>query len=346
MTPQNRLADLIHTACVLEARTRKPGNVHPGAAFEDLCYEDFVLAARAVAEVLPAASEIGVGAAILQAVRRTRELAARPTNPNLGIILLLAPLAAVPAEISLKEGIRPVLDGLTIEDARQVYEAIGLANPGGMGKVKEADVTETPAISLLDAMRLAADRDSIASEYVTGFQIVLETGVPFLEAWFRGEGEAPDEPRASSGPYATSDSVVFLAPSAPALGGEGPGVRGPARPPITPYLPPVTPPVLPNWETAIVHLQLTLMSQFPDTLIARKCGRELAAESATRAQGVLDAGGLQTEPGRLMLRQFDAWLRADGHRRNPGTTADLIAASLFAAARDGMIDLSFDVRDV
>ena len=332
MTPQIRLAELIRTACLLEARARKPGNVHPGAAFEDLCYEDFVLAAQAVAEVLPAATEIGVGAAILQAVRRTRELVNRPTNPNLGIILLLAPLAAVPAEISLKDGIRHVLKGLTVEDSRQVYAAIGLANPGGMGKVEAADVTETPAISLLDAMRLAADRDSIASEYVTGFQIVLETGVPFLEEWSRREGEAPTEPQASAGPDATSDSVVFLAPLAPVLGGEGPGVRGPTRPSITQ-------PVLSDWETAIIHLQLTLMSRFPDTLIARKCGRELAAESATRAQEVLDAGGLQTELGRLMLHQFDAWLRADGHRRNPGTTADLIAASLFAAARDGMIGL-------
>jgi triphosphoribosyl-dephospho-CoA synthase len=28
---------------------------------------------------------------------------------------------------------------------------------------------------------------------------------------------------------------------------------------------------------------------------------------------------------------FDRWLRADGHRRNPGTTADLIAAALMVA---------------
>ncbi|MCS6850573.1 MAG: triphosphoribosyl-dephospho-CoA synthase, partial [Gemmataceae bacterium] len=34
---------------------------------------------------------------------------------------------------------------------------------------------------------------------------------------------------------------------------------------------------------------------------------------------------------------FDAWLRADGQRRNPGTTADLVAASLFAALRQGIL---------
>lgn len=79
------------------------------------------------------------------------------------------------------------------------------------------------------------------------------------------------------------------------------------------------------------------MSQFPDTLIARKCGGELARGIRASGTGCPRRGGRQTEPGRLQLGQLDAWLRADGHRRNPGTTADLIAASLFAAARDGMI---------
>jgi len=38
------------------------------------------------------------------------------------------------------------------------------------------------------------------------------------------------------------------------------------------------------------------------------------------------------------LADFDFWLRSDGHRRNPGTTADLIAAALFVLLRDGLID--------
>lgn len=281
--PHPDLGRLIHDACLLEARARKPGNVHPGAAFHDLDYDDFVRAAQAAAEILPQTRELGVGRAIFAAVRRTRELVNRPTNPNLGIILLLAPLAAVPAHESLANGIRGVLDRLSMEDTRHVYAAINLASPGGMGKVEEGDLSEAPAIRLQEAMQLAAERDSIAAEYSNGFQIVLQTGAPFLARW-------PD----------------FAA----------------------------------DWETAIVHLQLTLMSLFPDTLIARKCGRELAAESAARARTALDGGGLKTEPGRLLVGQFDTWLRADGHRRNPGTTADLIAASLFAAARDDMIQFS------
>ncbi|NBW87546.1 MAG: triphosphoribosyl-dephospho-CoA synthase, partial [Planctomycetia bacterium] len=36
-------------AGVLEASAPKPGNVHPGAAFNDLCYEELVAAARSMA---------------------------------------------------------------------------------------------------------------------------------------------------------------------------------------------------------------------------------------------------------------------------------------------------------
>ena len=39
----------------------------------------------------------------------------------------------------------------------------------------------------------------------------------------------------------------------------------------------------------------------------------------------------------MRFEEFDAFLRADGHRRNPGTTADMIAAVLFAALRDRKI---------
>jgi triphosphoribosyl-dephospho-CoA synthase len=274
---------LLRNACLLEAKARKPGNVHPEASFEDLCYADFVASADAVAEVLPEAGRSGVGQVILDGVRRTQQYLVHRTNPNLGILLLLAPLAAVPPDVALRAGINSILADLTVEDAGLVYAAIRLANPGGMGKVESGDVSEAPAMTLLAAMQLAADRDRIASEYTTGFQIVLHTAVPFLAAW-------PDFER--------------------------------------------------DWETAILHLQFTLMSQFPDTLIARKCGSAVAGESALRAQHVLNLGGMQTEPGRAQVRQLDAWLRADGHRRNPGTTADLIAASLFAAGRDDMINLS------
>ena len=38
--------------------------------------------------------------------------------------------------------------------------------------------------------------------------------------------------------------------------------------------------------------------------------------------------------------ELDFWLRSDGHRRNPGTTADWMAASLFVAMFNRDIDPS------
>jgi triphosphoribosyl-dephospho-CoA synthase len=85
-------------------------------------------------------------------------------------------------------------------------------------------------------------------------------------------------------------------------------------------------------------LHLELMACCPDTLIARKCGAEFAIESAHRAEAVLrsvpDAGSVRDAEE---FNHFDRWLRADGHRRNPGTTADLVTAALFAALREGAI---------
>src|SRR5262245_58243539 len=84
----------VQLACVWEATARKPGNVHRYRDFEDASYLDFILSAAAIAPVLEGAAGRPVGQTILDAVRATR-LVVR-TNTNLGIILLLSPLAAVP----------------------------------------------------------------------------------------------------------------------------------------------------------------------------------------------------------------------------------------------------------
>src|SRR5579862_5451142 len=86
----------IRAACILEATARKPGNVHPEQSFSDLTYNDFVVSANAVAPILAVVSPDEVGRAIFDAVRATMIRVER--NTNLGIVLLLAPLAAVPAE--------------------------------------------------------------------------------------------------------------------------------------------------------------------------------------------------------------------------------------------------------
>ena len=81
-------------ACLLEVTAPKPGNVHRSADFEDVTFVDFAVSAVAIAPALDNAVRGGVGRAVRDAIAATRALV--PTNTNLGTVLLLAPLAAVP----------------------------------------------------------------------------------------------------------------------------------------------------------------------------------------------------------------------------------------------------------
>src|SRR5262249_37387715 len=119
-----------------------------------------------------------VGQTVLMAVEATRRAVA--TNTNLGTLLLLAPLARVPRDTPLEVGIPDVLATLTADDARDVYQAIRIANPGGLGRVETADVADEPPTDLVAAMRLAADRDMIARQYDNNFCDVLSVVVPWL----------------------------------------------------------------------------------------------------------------------------------------------------------------------
>jgi triphosphoribosyl-dephospho-CoA synthase len=277
--PSWTIGQCVALACMLEATAPKPGNVHRGADFEDVTYPEFVASGIMIGPVMVRAVDVPIGQTVLAAVERTRSFVR--SNTNLGTILLLAPLAAVPREQSLLTGVAEVLRRLTADDARDVYEAIRLAKPGGLGRVPEADVNTAMAPDdLLAVMRMAADRDMVARQYAEDFRQVLTCVVPWL----------------------TESFAAGLTHNA-----------------------------------AIVHAHLQLMSAFPDSLIARKCDAETAAHSAAWAGRVLDSGTPDSEAYQRELADLDFWLRSDGHRRNPGTTADLIAAGLFAALRDGLL---------
>ncbi len=272
------LHDWTLLACVWEATARKAGNVHPRCSFADLTYADFVVSAVAIAPVFAAGHRDGVGPLVLHAIEATRRVV--PSNTNLGIVLLLAPMAAAAPAGTLHDTLPAVLDSLTVEDARLVYEAIRIAVPGGMGEVAEQDVHAEPTLPLREVMALAAERDLIARQYVNGFREVLDEGVPMLMNGIETWG---------------------------------------------------------TLEDAIVGTHLELLARHPDSLIARKCGPAVAAEASRRARAVLDAGWPDDHGGQQRFADFDAWLRADGNRRNPGTTADLVTACIFAALRSGRI---------
>jgi triphosphoribosyl-dephospho-CoA synthase len=271
---------MVSIACLLEAGAPKPGNVSPGRPFKDMKYEDFAASALAVAPVLGQAGQRPLGETIRDAIRATRRWT--PANTNLGIVLLLSPLARAllsgirgPLRVQLEE----VLAGTTAADAAEAYTGIREASAGGLGSVQGHDLAETPTVSLTETMKLAATRDSVASEYATTYAITFETGLPALR-----------------------------------------DARGLGLP----------------WREAVVETYLTILAAYPDTLIARKLGRESAEEVSYRAAAIQRLGGVRTEAGRAALEQFDVELRDPHNRRNPGTTADLTCSAIFVAlAVDG-----------
>jgi triphosphoribosyl-dephospho-CoA synthase len=261
-------------ACLLEVSADKPGNVTPRHDFPDMTFADMVRSAAALAPVFETerVRAAGVGELIADGVRATAAVTA--SNTNLGIVLLFAPLARAAVTCgaeSLRSAVERVLAALDIADADAAFAAIVAAQPGGLGDAVEHDVREPARITLRQAMSVAAGRDSIASEYATGYAIVFESGLPLLTDALRDGASTLD---------------------------------------------------------AVVSLHVGLLAMHPDTLIARKAGADTARAVSTAAQAVRD--------GSRTLAQLDADLRHDGHRLNPGTTADLVAATLLAAQLTGV----------
>ncbi len=277
------VAAAVESACLLEVGARKPGNITPQHDFADTTYEDMRRSAVAIAPVMTQALTRGVGGTVLAAVRATRSVAA--SNTNLGIVLLLAPLARAallgpPAGGDLRAGLRRVLAQLNTADAREAYAAIRLAQAGGLGHEDGQDVQDEPTVTLLEAMVAARARDRIAAEYASDFAVTFETALPALRRAL-ARGLAPPE--------------------------------------------------------AIVRLHLELLAALPDTLIARKLGSGVAQAVSADAAATLAAGEPGTPEGERAIAGFDARLRRPDNALNPGTTADLVAGTLFVALLEGAL---------
>jgi triphosphoribosyl-dephospho-CoA synthase len=286
----------------------KLGNVHRTADFEETRYEHFLASAIAVGPHFEHAAKQGVlvhhGKIGLDRVRVGKIIKEAVVdvsswqhggNTVLGSIILLVPVA-VAAGITFAAGefsiqrlgknIKSVVESTTPEDAVNVYEAINIAQPGGLGKAPKLDVTDAASrkkiieekVSLYEVFKISAPWDSISSEWVNNYQITFNIGYPFFVQQLEE----------------TKDI-----------------------------------------NTATVHTFLKILSEIPDTLIARKAGKPQAEEVSAQAKTVLEKGGLTTPDGRNHLLKFDQKLRDHAHQLNPGTTADITSAVLALAILNG-----------
>ncbi|MEQ1670127.1 MAG: triphosphoribosyl-dephospho-CoA synthase [Hyphomicrobium sp.] len=186
MTARTRedIAQAFVAACHAELQALKPGNVHIHAPGHGMDISHFEKAAAAAAPFI-ADPSLSVGKRILQATEAS--FGATGLNTNLGIVLLCAPLAKAAAETDASTGLRRrlavILGTLTKDDADDAFAAIRIANPAGLGKVDNGDVTASaaPRMTLIEAMQLARDRDRIANAYVTAFEDIFDFALPVLD---------------------------------------------------------------------------------------------------------------------------------------------------------------------
>lgn len=308
--PQLTIGQCATLACLFEVTAPKHGNVHRAADFPDLHFADFLASATAIGPVFEQATEKSVGLTIRDAIRATQAMVR--TNTNLGIVLLLSPLASVPRPVPLNVGIPAILGNLTSDDAGLVYAAIRCVQPGGMGEVSEYDIRDAPPNSLLAAMEAARDRDMIAKQYVTDFVDVFAAVECLLTPVLALGGSLFDA--------IVWTHLGFLARCGDSLIARKRGVNE-------------------NEKAQIMALR------------AIEAGPEpLQASFATFCADHREADGSSPrETGESLewsssywhdSAELDFWMRSQ-QGRNPGTTADLVTAALFCALREGVLTPPF-----
>jgi triphosphoribosyl-dephospho-CoA synthase len=267
------IGEAYRLACLDELRAPKAGNVHDFADGHGMNVADFELSAEATKAWI-ARPGARVGERIRGSITATRK--AVDCNTNLGIVLMCAPLACAverDGAAKLRSAVGRVLAELDINDAQNVFEAITLAEPAGLGESAEHDVREPATVTLLQAMATAAHRDRIAWNYTHGFADIFDIGLPVFRRTFARWN---------------------------------------------------------NWLWATTAVHFAMMSAFPDTHIFREHGAAAAAVAQKQAAEISRRLAEADDPARLMddILVLDRQLKADG--RNPGTSADLTVATLFA----------------
>ncbi len=276
MLTTKQIQNCIVWACEHEVAAPKPGNVNCFSDAHDMQLQDFINSAHAIAPALSDQNS-SVGQMILNAIIATRTVV--DCNTNLGIVLLFAPLCCAIRHCDsfeqLPSQLEYVLKKLTVEDANYAYEAIRLAQAGGLGQSDEQDINNTPTVTLRQAMAIAQNRDTIAAQYLNNYREIYTIGlVKLTESLNCGE------------------SI--------------------------------------EWATTFAYLNL--LSNVPDSLIYRKYGLERAHEIMNIAKQLL---GNPLEFRRVSqlehnILQWDTELKEEA--TNPGTTADLTAATLLLHA--------------
>lgn len=282
----NTIAKISQIASCLEVSGYpKPGNVHRNRDYDDMVFEDFLISGIVIGDTIKKVAtnvdennldKAELGKYILEAVDETNKWIAN--NTNLGIVMLLIPISAAAAISNnfsqIRENIVKLMKASTVKDAINLYDAINIADAGGMGEQDEYDVSASNAKkeleennqTMYDVLEISAPWDRLACELTSDLPVCFDIG--FKE-------------------YLKLKKEVSL-------------------------------------NMACVLTFLKILSTTPDTLISRKFGIEKAQEVSNKAKDLLSYKNNNDFSKRL--KNFDDYLFEN--KLNPGTTADLTAASI------------------
>ncbi|UCC20901.1 MAG: triphosphoribosyl-dephospho-CoA synthase [Promethearchaeota archaeon] len=189
----------------------KPGNIHRTRDFERTRFEHFLAGITAIQPNFREFCEnimqtsfknegdferIRIGKFFKKAAEEMMKWQ-RGGNVLLGHILILAPLAAASAIClktkkfyitDLRKNLIKVIDNASVDDTINLFKAIRLCNPGGLGTIEKYDINNEGSlneiisdnIKLKKIFELSKERDLISSEYYNGFTIIFDEGLPYF----------------------------------------------------------------------------------------------------------------------------------------------------------------------
>jgi triphosphoribosyl-dephospho-CoA synthase len=288
----------------------KPGNVHRARDFPDTRYEHFLAGGVALGTAMRSLAmrgfdaeerkigweDVGVGRLAFKAVNDSLVWQGGG-NVNLGVALLFSPLSAA--------------GGAVLHDDEAI-EASALRS-----KLKEVLHSTTPddVVHVYEAIRLAmtprtlGEAEELDVRDDASLERIRDEGLTLLDV-FRccaGRDSICDE-------WVSDFEITFE------IG--------------HPYLKESLEESV-DINSSMVNTFLYILARQPDSLIARKVGQRRAAEVSERARLILDEGGSGSERGLEMLWELDRDLQEAGGKLNPGTTADMTAASIFIVLLEG-----------
>lgn len=324
------LINLISNASICEIRTYpKPGNVHKGANFPSTTYQDFLDGVYALSDEWKTLAnnlihvEMDEFTPLFAAKTYVKFLntAVNALNKKqnggnilLGHLLLLTPLFITTVYLRKKrtDNIREfwsflesILARSTPDETIELYKAIRMANPGGMGTSEKYDLYSENAfdeikkdgINLMKVFEYSKEKDTISHELSTAYDFQRKIILPRFRKLLDQYGDQ------ISPVFRRSRKKIFRFDLVNKF---------------------------PKFNECLIRLFLFILSERPDSLIVRKSGAEKARDVSKRAKKILD-NYYYENPDMWFLKiiEFDEFLQKENGALNPGTSADLLASSLF-----------------